>query len=95
MENTQPTRRKKYVRVDVLKIRYGNCSDRTIDRLVEQDLLPPPEYLGGRRLWDEALLDEYDARRPQESPPTPRASGARGRPRKADTIATAMDGEVS
>jgi hypothetical protein len=65
--------KKKYSRIADLRARYGNCSTRTIDRAVEQGIIAPPEYLNGIRIWDNELLDEYDAKRPQGSPPPPRA----------------------
>jgi len=74
--------KKKYSRIAEVRVRYGNCSTRTVDRNVQLGLIAPPEYLHGIRIWNDELLDEYDARRPQGSPPTPLSSGGRGRPRK-------------
>ena len=78
----------KYSRINEVKARYGNCSTRTIDRGVQEGVIAPPEYLRGFRIWNNDLLDEYDARRPQEAkPPAPRSSGGRGRPKKS-TVAS-------
>ena len=74
--------KKKYSRIAEVRARYGNCSTRTVDRGVQQGVIAPPEYLNGIRIWDDELLDEYDARRQSGPPPTPRPSGGRGRPRK-------------
>ncbi len=50
-------KRKRHVRE-----RYGNCSDRTIDRMVKAKKLPPPQYPLGTKVpfWDEAELDASD-----------------------------------
>jgi hypothetical protein len=77
--------KKKYSRIAEVRARYGNCSTRTVDRGVQQGVIAPPEYLNGIRIWDDELLHEYDAKRPQGSPPTPHSSGGRGRPKKAAT----------
>jgi hypothetical protein len=78
----------KYSRINEVKARYGNCSSRTIDRGVQEGVIAPPEYLRGFRIWNNDLLDEYDARRPQGAkPPAPRSSGGRGQPKKS-TVAS-------
>jgi hypothetical protein len=57
-EKAKVWKRKRQVRE-----RYGNCSDRTIDRMVKANKLPPPEYPLGTKtpFWDEAKLDESDS----------------------------------
>jgi hypothetical protein len=75
--------KKKYSRIAEVRKRYGGCSSRTIDRNVQLGIIAPPEYLHGIRIWDDELLDEYDARRQSCPPPTPRSSGGRGQPRKS------------
>jgi hypothetical protein len=42
--------------------RYGNCSDRTIDRMVKANKLPAPQYPLGNSIpfWAEDELDESD-----------------------------------
>jgi hypothetical protein len=84
--------KKKYSRIAELRARYGNCSTRTIDRAVERGIIAPPEYINGIRIWDDELLDEYDAKRLQGSSPTPRSSGGRGRPKKAATSPLGVTG---
>jgi hypothetical protein len=74
---------KKYSRIAEVRKRYGGCSSRTIDRNVQLGIIAPPEYLHGIRIWDDDLLDEYDARRQSGTPPAPRSSGGRGQPRKS------------
>jgi hypothetical protein len=74
--------KKKYSRIAEVRVRYGNCSTRTVDRGVQRGIIAPPEYLNGIRIWDDELLDEYDAERSQGSPPTPHSPGGRGRPKK-------------
>ena len=43
--------------------RYGNCSDRTVDRMVKAGKLPAPQFPFGNRvpMWSEAALDASDA----------------------------------
>jgi predicted DNA-binding transcriptional regulator AlpA len=45
-----------------VRARYGDCSDRTIDRMVKAGKLPPPQYPLGTKVpfWDEAELDASD-----------------------------------
>ena len=74
---------KKYSRIAEVRKRYGGCSSRTIDRNVQLGIIALPEYLHGIRIWDDELLDEYDARRQSGPPPAPRSSGGRGQPRKS------------
>ena len=73
----------KYSRIAEVRNRYGDCSTRTIDRGVAEGIIAPPEYLRGRRVWNNDLLDEYDARRQSAPPPAPCSSGGRGQPRKS------------
>jgi hypothetical protein len=73
---------RKYSRIAEVRKRYGDCSSRTIDRNVQLGIIAPPEYLHGIRIWDDELLDQYDARRQSGPPPAPRSSGGRGQPRK-------------
>jgi predicted DNA-binding transcriptional regulator AlpA len=43
-------------------VRYGNCSDRTIDRMVKDGKLPAPHHPLGNKVpfWSEAELDASD-----------------------------------
>lgn len=52
----------KWLRKKHLRQRYGDCSDRSIERAVKDKRLPPPEYPFGNRVpaWNEAVLDEHD-----------------------------------
>jgi hypothetical protein len=45
-----------------LRARYGDCSDRTIDRMVKAGKLPPPQYPLGNTIpfWAEDELDASD-----------------------------------
>jgi predicted DNA-binding transcriptional regulator AlpA len=45
-----------------LRERYGNCSDRTIDRMVKANKLPAPQFPLGNRVpfWAEHELDASD-----------------------------------
>jgi hypothetical protein len=47
--------------------RYGEISDRTLDRRVEAGALPPPVYIRRRRYWDEEALNAHDAARQAEA----------------------------
>jgi hypothetical protein len=51
---------KQYLRRAAVALRYGGISTRTVDRMVEDGRLPPPEYRGKWPIWDEAKLDEAD-----------------------------------
>ena len=50
--------------------------DRTIDRWLARELLPPPIIINGRRYWDEAELEKFE--RARMGQPLP-ASATRGR----------------
>jgi predicted site-specific integrase-resolvase len=47
--------------------RYGDISDRTLDRWIEVGALPPPVYIRRRRYWDEEVLNAHDAARQTEA----------------------------
>jgi predicted DNA-binding transcriptional regulator AlpA len=51
-----------WVRKRQVRERYGNCSDRTIDRMVDSGKLPPPQHPLGNKVpfWSEAELDASD-----------------------------------
>jgi hypothetical protein len=67
--------RKKYLRKRSLAARY-DCDKRTVDRMVEDGRLPPPEYLPGSQIpiWAEDKLVANERR----ATATPRRS--RGAP---------------
>jgi hypothetical protein len=52
----------KWLRKKHLRQRYGDCSDRSLERAVKDKRLPPPEYPFGNRVpgWREDVLDEHD-----------------------------------
>jgi hypothetical protein len=51
-----------WVRKRQVRERYGNCSDRTIDRMVEKGKLPPPHHPLSNKVpfWSLAELDASD-----------------------------------
>ena len=53
---------KVWLRKRHLRIRYGDITDRTIERMVKDGRLPPPEFPLSNKfpMWDEARLDEHD-----------------------------------
>jgi predicted DNA-binding transcriptional regulator AlpA len=55
---------KRYLRKAHLRTRYGDVTYRTIERMVKDGALPPPEFPLGNRIpaWDEAVLDKWDQR---------------------------------
>ena len=53
-------REKRYLKKLHLTRRYGDCSTKTIDRMVEDGRLPPPDLPG---LWLEENLDAHDEMR--------------------------------
>ena len=54
--------RKRWLRKAQVRQRYGNISNKSVERHVEAKRLPPPEFPLGNRVpfWDEAVLDEND-----------------------------------
>jgi hypothetical protein len=57
---------KVWKRKSQVRERYGNCSDKTIERMVKAKKLPPPKFPFGNRIpmWDESELDESDEAAP-------------------------------
>ncbi len=53
---------KRWLRKRDLRLRYGDITDRTIERMVKDGRLPPPEFPLRNKfpMWDEARLDEHD-----------------------------------
>jgi hypothetical protein len=51
-----------WVRKRQVRARYGNCSDRTIDRMVEAGKLPPPQHPLRNKIpfWSLAELEASD-----------------------------------
>jgi hypothetical protein len=58
----EATKPKKYLRKRQVRRRYGDCTDKTIERKVHLGLLPKPEYPLGPNvpMWDEKVLDAHD-----------------------------------
>jgi len=52
-------------------------SPRTIERRVEDDMLPPPQIIAGRHYWWSDQLDEFDRQRVREARRRPATHGAR------------------
>jgi predicted DNA-binding transcriptional regulator AlpA len=55
-------RPKRWLRKRHLRNRYGDISDKTIERMINDGRLPSPDYPFGNRIpaWDEQTLDEHD-----------------------------------
>jgi hypothetical protein len=68
--------------------RYGNISDRTIDRWVDAGVLSEPTYICGRRYWSEERLDQDDVARAARPRPS-RKSIPRGKGTEHTTNTTA------
>jgi hypothetical protein len=71
----------KWNRKKHLRARYGDCSDRTIERMVADGRLPPPEFPFENRIpaWREETLEARDraatvAPRPKHTPDTGKAA---------------------
>jgi predicted site-specific integrase-resolvase len=64
-DNSKPKRR---LRTRSLCERY-DIVGRTVDRWVEQGILPPPMKINGRRFWDEDEIEqrERDGMRPRKA----------------------------
>jgi predicted DNA-binding transcriptional regulator AlpA len=52
----------RFLRKAAVAERYGGISDRTIERMVKDKRLPPPEFPFGNRIpaWREDVLDAHD-----------------------------------
>ena len=53
-----------------LRQRYGGKSERTIDRWIEKRILPPPEWINGRRHWRLSVLEQNEREGMGKSEPT-------------------------
>ena len=62
-----------------LRQRYGDCSDRSLERAVKDKRLPPPQYPFGNRVpgWREDVLDEHDRKAALEPRPKRKDVGKR------------------
>jgi hypothetical protein len=76
---------KRWLRKAQVRQRYGNISDKAVERHVAAKRLPPPEFPLGNRIpmWDEDVLDENDRRAALAR----REPAATGRPYRKDTVA--------
>lgn len=63
-----------------LRERYGDCSDRTLERMVKDGRLPPPEFPFGNKIpaWRSETLDLHD-RRAVVASPAKQDGGERGK----------------
>jgi len=62
MSSSSATKQTVWKRKRQVRERYGDCSDRTIDRMVKAGKLPAPHHPLGNNVpfWDEAELDASD-----------------------------------
>lgn len=53
---------KRYLRKRAVRARYGDCCNKTLERMVLDGRVPPPEYFGDSRtpFWEESNLDAHD-----------------------------------
>ena len=60
--STSERRAKRYLRKKSVRARYGDVCNKTVERMVLDGRLPPPEYFGDSRIpfWDEEKLDASD-----------------------------------
>jgi hypothetical protein len=62
---------KHYLRKAQLAKRYGDVVTRTVDRMVDDGRLPPPDLYNGRiPLWDPDHLDKHDQAAARRKPST-------------------------
>jgi hypothetical protein len=62
--NPSERRSRTYLRKKGVAKRYGNVDVRTVERMVDDGRLPPPDLYSGRfPLWDENNLDAHDKAR--------------------------------
>ena len=59
---------KRFLNTKRVRNRYGDISDRTVDRWVKAGVLPPPDYINGQRFWAEEQLDAQDEARRNKLP---------------------------
>lgn len=43
-----------------VRARYGGKSEKTIDRWILKRILPPPEWINGRRYWRRSVLEQNE-----------------------------------
>jgi predicted site-specific integrase-resolvase len=54
---------KRFLNTKRVRNRYGDISDRTVDRWTKSGELPPPCYINGQKYWNEDELDARDEAR--------------------------------
>ena len=55
---------KRLIGIRAVRARYDDVSARTIDRWLDQQLIPPPDRrINNRRYWYEHKLDRHDRQR--------------------------------
>jgi hypothetical protein len=58
-DTTKP--RTEYLRKRHIRKRYGDVTPRTVNRMMEDGRLPPPDFYSGRSpLWSERRLEEHE-----------------------------------
>ena len=69
---------KKYLRKIMMRARYGNISNSTLERMLAADRIPAPHYLGGGRIpfWLESEVEEYERRSVSQLRPARQAKRA-------------------
>ncbi len=55
-----PDPNEEYLPTRKVRVRYGGKSERTIDRWIERGILPPPEWINGRRYWRRSVLEQHE-----------------------------------
>jgi hypothetical protein len=53
---------KRWLRKRQVRARYGDITDKTVERAVRDGRIPPPEYPFGNRIpfWDEEALEAHE-----------------------------------
>lgn len=57
----------KYLSLQQLRAKLGNCGRSTVYRYVEAGFIPKPIKLGGRLFWAESAVDDAMANAQQEA----------------------------
>ncbi|KAA1262309.1 hypothetical protein LF1_48730 [Rubripirellula obstinata] len=65
----------RYLTAPQVGLRYS-CSSRSVYRLADSGLMPPPIRIGGMVRWSIETLDEWDAAGNPRFRPTPKRTGA-------------------
>jgi hypothetical protein len=50
----------KYLTTRHVRARYGGKSEKTVERWIGLGVLPPPDWINGRRYWRLSVLEKHE-----------------------------------